>query len=453
MPSLSGTRVIIAGAGLAGLCAARTLSRRGAEVHLVEARDRLGGRVWTLRDPQGSFHVEAGGEFIDGEHEAIRSLVSALRLRLIRVLRGGFGLALETQGRVRVSTSQSSAWKALAHALRPAARVLDAAGRDWHAPAARAIARHSLADVLAATKAPPRVCGLSRALRGFYLADPERLSALVAVEQTMASADPGRATMFRIDGGNDRLVYALARRAHATVSMRHVLRAVTQDARGVRACVEGPQGRRSHLHADYAVITLPVSVVRECQFDPALPDEQQRAMATLRYGEATKAFLQFDDRWWRKTRRPRAFGSNLPIGAVWEAAEEQRGAAILTLLAGGSASTNLQALLGGRGAAAVIEQLAWLGTARGGRLATPSVTWEHDPWSRGGYAVFGPDFDPRSWRALSQSHGRVVFAGEHTSRYWQGFMNGAVESGLKAANEVEQLERVRRWIGERQSDA
>jgi monoamine oxidase len=54
---------------------------------------------------------------------------------------------------------------------------------------------------------------------------------------------------------------------------------------------------------------------------------------------------------------------------------------------------------------------------------------------------------------LSQSYGRVVFAGEHTSRYWQGFMNGAVESGLKAANEVEQLERVRRWIGERQSDA
>jgi monoamine oxidase len=70
------------------------------------------------------------------------------------------------------------------------------------------------------------------------------------------------------------------------------------------------------------------------------------------------------------------------------------------------------------------------------------VTWEDERWSRGGYAVFGPAFDPYLRGALSASHGRLVFAGEHTSRKWQGFMNGAVESGLRAAREIESLERV-----------
>ena len=64
------------------------------------------------------------------------------------------------------------------------------------------------------------------------------------------------------------------------------------------------------------------------------------------------------------------------------------------------------------------------------------TAWEDDPWARGGYAVFGPSFDPylRDW--LRRPAGRVVFAGEHTSIKWEGFMNGAIESGLRAAAEI-----------------
>jgi monoamine oxidase len=64
------------------------------------------------------------------------------------------------------------------------------------------------------------------------------------------------------------------------------------------------------------------------------------------------------------------------------------------------------------------------------------VSWERDPWARGGYAVFPPTFDPRLRRWLGARHGRVTFAGEHTSERWQGFMNGAVESGQRAAAEI-----------------
>ena len=88
----------------------------------------------------------------------------------------------------------------------------------------------------------------------------------------------------------------------------------------------------------------------------------------------------------------------------------------------------------------VVAQLSWLG--RPARLqARAIVAWEEDPWARGGYAVFGPRFDPslRPW--LARPAGRVLFAGEHTSGEWQGYMNGAIESGLRAAAEVRALVR------------
>ena len=68
-----------------------------------------------------------------------------------------------------------------------------------------------------------------------------------------------------------------------------------------------------------------------------------------------------------------------------------------------------------------------------------AVTWEDDPWSRGGYAVFDPSYGPhlRAW--LARPAGRIVFAGEHTSLRWQGYMNGAIESGKRAAAEVRAL--------------
>jgi monoamine oxidase len=91
------------------------------------------------------------------------------------------------------------------------------------------------------------------------------------------------------------------------------------------------------------------------------------------------------------------------------------------------------------GAQGLVADLRWMGTPDVPRLAGPMVSWEDDPWARGGYAVFGPHFDPRLRPMLGASHGRVIFAGEHTSQRWQGFMNGAVESGLRAARDVEHL--------------
>jgi monoamine oxidase len=245
--------------------------------------------------------------------------------------------------------------------------------------------------------------------------------------------------MFRVRGGNDRLVDALARRVRGGLDLGCVVRSIRQHRRGIRASVEDARGRRRELAADYAIVTLPPPLVLACAFDPPLPAAQAAALAALPLGAATKVSMRFADPWWRRRGRPRAFGTNLPCGAVWEGAEDQR-AAVLTCLGGASASARLARAA--RTPAALARELRFLGAPAAGTLVGPAVSWEDDPWSRGAYAVFGPTFDPRDRHLLNRTHGRVAFAGEHTSERWQGFMNGAVESGARAATEILALEAV-----------
>ena len=85
----------------------------------------------------------------------------------------------------------------------------------------------------------------------------------------------------------------------------------------------------------------------------------------------------------------------------------------------------------------MVARLNWLGARKAVLRASCHVSWEDDPFVRGGYAVFQPGYVPEQRAWLSRPHGRILFAGEHTSLRWQGYMNGAVESGMRAAVEAE----------------
>jgi monoamine oxidase len=108
---------------------------------------------------------------------------------------------------------------------------------------------------------------------------------------------------------------------------------------------------------------------------------------------------------------------------------------MLMLLAGGRASAECRGIIAAEGPDGLLRRLAWLG-APAPLKALWHTSWEEDPLARGGYAVFSPDFDPRLRALLRRPAGRLYFAGEHTSTKWEGFMNGAVESGQRAAAEI-----------------
>lgn len=436
---LTGVSVLVAGAGLAGLTAAIDLTRLNATVTVVDARNRVGGRVWTIRSGfTDGQHAEAGGDLIDDDHDALKALVAEHGLSLTRILRKGFAYARpDTQGRVRiVRPAPHRGWERLRRSLRDPIERFMLGERRWDTPIAAALGRHSVAQWLEAQRADDELRQTTLGLRGFFLAEPDELSLLALTDAFATNPVTGAGRMYRVDGGNDRLPAAMAAVLGDRVRLGTELVALSQRGRRVRASLKHKR-QAAELQVDYFVSAIPASLLRRIPITPALPSRQHDAITRLKYGRGTKSLLQFARRFWVTPGRARAFGSALPFGAVWDGNEEQRGpAGILSFLAGGAASDLTADLVAKDGIEGLAKSVDWLGRHDEPLVASKQVQWEADSWSRGGYAIFDPSFDPslRGW--LAQPVGRMFFAGEHTSMAWQGYMNGAVESGRRAAAEV-----------------
>ncbi|HET9844834.1 MAG TPA: NAD(P)/FAD-dependent oxidoreductase [Nitrospira sp.] len=453
-PVLRGRSIAIVGAGLSGLSAAVQLRQRGASVTVFEGRDRVGGRVLTIRDGFANGQsAEAGGDLIDEEHTELCSLVRICGLTLVPILRRGFAFVRgHSPGKVQVMGRSQRLWKQLADALDPLVRSYQLCEQRWDGVVARQLSAISVADWMRQSALNSGVQRMLVGLRGFFLADPKELSLLSLVEQ-LAAGTPGSGRMYRIMGGNDCLPNRLGQMLRGCVQLRHEVTALSQNKEQVRLTVRNASGEVRQVRADYVVLSVPASVLSSMDFRPTLPASQSAAIKNLQYGAVTKTLMQFDRRFWRSRGRPLAYGTDLPTGSLWDGNEEQgTRPGILSLMAGGSASAYTQDVLSEEGPTGLAKRLGWLGSTKARLLGAYSVSWEKDPWAGGGYAVFGPGYDPKLRAWLAYSHGRIMFAGEHTSLRWQGYMNGAVESGLRAAAEVQALEWERRGFRTRRKE-
>jgi monoamine oxidase len=427
--------VVVVGAGLAGLVAASELERRGWRVTVLEARNRVGGRVYTIRGTFGaSQYAEGGAEFVAASHHALRAYARRFDLRLEQARSGPTAQhqgAAYLDGRRRpyravatpaVEREIDRFWRRVDRLARP----LDP--YDPVAAGARLDFRSARWLVSRLELQPTARFLLDHDLRDRFAVEPENVSLLFLAQTRRLRRREASSEIFRIAAGADTLPRALAAELD-DVRLEAEVREIELGADGVRLTASGER-----LDADYCVLAAPLPAVRDLiEFSPPLPSFLLAAVERLRYGHGTMTALQYERRFWRDGGNGKIV-TDLPFQTAREATDGQRGkpGILLTSTTGrdgilyGTVADGARILL----AADEIDDVYPGTRALLDRAAT--VAWHNEAPSGGTYAAYAPGQVTGFWRLLRRPLGRVYLAGEHTDAY-VGTMEGAVRSGRRVA--------------------
>ena len=390
-------RVAVAGAGLAGLTAAYELQRAGAEVVVLEARDRVGGRVWSRRLANGAV-VEMGAEFLLPGNTAIRELAERLGLGLwdkgmrygSREPHGGIGTTVEE---LEAAARELGTALETAPPDMPARRFLD--GLDIPAGAREALlARVEISSANSAGDVAAR-----------------DLAGIAHVDREPAPS---------IAGGNQGLALALARELGDAVRLDSPVDHVQHSRHQVRVVAAGTE-----LEADACIVAVPASVLDRIAFDPPLPTHLAGALQAVRYGHAAKLFVPL-----RSPAPPSAVMSVPDRYWTWTATGD-RGEVqpVVSAFAGSAAALDRLEVEHGpeRWLVLLAELRPDLDLDTGGAMLS---TWADDPWSRAAYSTSPPRDLPD---IVARPAGPLAFAGEHLGGEFAALMEGAIRSGQRAA--------------------
>ncbi len=424
--------VIVVGAGVAGLAAARALHDAGRDVVVLEARDRIGGRIHTL--DVGGAPVDAGAMFLHGVvGNPLAALCDALG---IEHRPDGFGMGLihdaasdgATDGGhlqlLRATRAFESRLAELAAALPPDASMQDAieAFLDGDGERTESQRRHAS-------------FALTQLLIELYEAGPpDRMSLRAYVESPYTEFAGGNHVL---PGGYARVVEALAR--DLDVRLEQPVSRIAYDALGV--AVTTPSGE---LRGSHAIVTVPVGVLQagRIAFDPPLPASKLSAIGRLDMGNLEKVVLRFEEPFWRE-RGP--FSTFLYIAETpgefpgftdWSVAA---GAPTLVCLTGGRSARNaLDRWDDDEMVARALDALrAIFGPGVPAPIATHVTRWRDDPWTLGSYSYLPVGATPDDMRELAEPvDGRLLFAGEATEPLLYATVHGALVSGLREARRI-----------------
>lgn len=445
--------VVVIGAGMAGLAAARDLRAAGLDVLIVEARERIGGRVFTRHDTTLGVPVELGAEFVHGRAPEVEALAREAGLVTCDISGERFASAA---GRLR---PQPDFWAELERVM---AR-LPRRGRD-----------RSFQDFLAGRPGGAALAGArrlaARFVEGFHAADLTRISAH-ALAEGGSPREPADSRIGRVLGGYDLLARHLAGPLSGRIRLGACAERVEWGEDGVSITVRPSAGGAAHvIESRAAVITVPVGVLvaepgapGSIAFDPPLA-ARRGAIDRLAMGAVVRVAVSVREAPWS------AAASRAMPGAdpgrmsfvqgedehfpVWWTSHPLR-VPLLVGWAGGPRAQRLAALSPGEIADTATRSLARLfglsaSRARALVVDTWMHDWVHDPFSRGAYSyplVGGVG----AWRALGRPlHGVLFFAGEATEpEARSGTVHGALHSGQRAARELLARREGRRLSGAR----
>lgn len=450
----SGTqsKVLIVGAGVAGLTAAYRLQQAGVPVDLIEASYRVGGRLLSLSNVPGSAGtVELGGEFIDSRHTHIRALATELGLEIADLRVADVGLEPEIlyfQGK-RVNEIQViEAFAPLSHRIDQDLRTLNSRNITYHAPSPHALHldQMSLADYLEAEPIAPLIDQLVRvAYITEFGRDAESQSCLNML--FLIGAEVGKWSTYGLSderyhvvGGNDQIPQRLAAKLENTVEFGTVLESIRGSSSGPYQVSLRKDDSSLERTYDRVLLTVPFSVLRQVELAVEMSPTKRVAIEQLGYGTSSKLAVPYRERIWR-TRYGCTISiyTDLDFQNTWESARYWPGpGGWVTDLRGGK-----QGVLLGQGspetlAHAFSEDLEQIfpGISQITRGTALRAVWATEPYALGSYSCYLPGQWTKFSSAEAERVGNLWFAGEHCSRGSQGYMNGACETAEQAVQSI-----------------
>lgn len=437
----AGRKVIVVGAGFAGLACAYELRSVGYDVHVFEARSRVGGRVWSLPDLIAGKVVEGGGELLGSNQPTVLAYAAKFGLSFLDVLDYDDaepeptivdGRKLSAGEVEKLTLEVDSAFGLLTELARPIDEE-----QPWKSPNARALDQRSTSEWISRLE----VSELVKQLLGLQLtADNgvhvERQSLLGNLSQVKGGGLEKYWTdteVYRLRGGNQQFATKLAESIGPDrLSLKNPVTAITVGRDSVT--VTDSVGER-HT-ADEVVLAVPPPVWAKIEINPPLPASLRPQM-----GSSVKYLTVVKRRFWKDNNLPPTASADGAISYVWEGTENQGGtdgdpAALVAYTGGPQAEANHQRTPQARQEEYLkaFEQLYPGFTAQfmKGRF----INWLADPWTRAGYSFPAPGEVTTMGPVLYSGLGRLHFAGEHTCYRFVGYMEGGLNSGASLAKRL-----------------
>ena len=448
-------KVIVVGAGLAGLSAAYELTEAGHDVSVLEAQMRPGGRALTLREPfSDGLYANVGPiHFPDTHNFTVKyaklfnvplepetwnpDLASIHQIRGKRILmRNGLDTS-DWPDSFTPEEKKLGFWGMLERYLKPGLdeMAVNPAAPDWHVGSLKKYDEMSYVDFLRAQGASSgAIILLTIGWWGLWGDGPATVSAL-AVLRDKAHEFEGN-EWYRIKGGNDLLPKAIAQGLSDKIRYGAPVVRIEQNDEGVRV-VFLQSGTHHTLEANYLICAIPFSVLRGLEISPSFSPGKQKAIDELPYFSVARVSMQCRKRFWVEQGLHGSASTDLPIQTISHVTAYQPGPrGILQSYTGGPDARRLMELSESERIRFTLEQMEKVfPEIRENFEGGVSKLWDEDPWARGASSWYRPGQMTELWPHIARVEGRIHFAGDHTSA-WIRWMQGALESGNRVAREV-----------------